>query len=987
MNNYILRYLFLTALVALQLSVFSQGNKITGTVIDKETGLSLPGASVVIKGTTIGTSTNINGAFILPVEGTEATLVVSYISYETREVVVGANTPVIIELLLEKTALDEVVVIGYGKQRKLDLTGSSISLKSNEITRTPVLSATEALQGKAAGVQIIKSGAPGSAPNVRIRGVGSVLGGVDPLYVVDGIITTDIRNINAADIVSMDVLKDASSTAIYGARAANGVVMITTKKGRKGFHLDYTTQAGVKVLTNIVEMAPPNLFAVYSNEAAGAPTIESADITGSTNWYDEITRPALYQNHNITFNGGGKKYTYYFSYGYLNENGLLLGNNYQRHTIRYNHEFQVTKKIKVGNTLAVSFYDSENKPYSLFTTAYIAAPIYDAKLPDGTYGYTTKSNVGNPLATLEYTNNRSFGYRPQATFWGEYNMLEGLTFNTSFGIDVERNQGWNYVPVYAVGNTTQKNEVSNLTYTNDSIYNWVWDNYFTYEVKIFDNNTLKFNLGHTAERRDGWHNRAVKKEVPFDEDQWVLNFTDTAGDQQNYRDPIGRYFRRESYFIRANYTHNDKYLINATVRRDANSNFSKNNRWGTFPAVGVGWIISNEDFFKNNWINILKLRGSFGFVGNDVVSPGEFELRPTEYLYAYFGSDYINGTTVTEIVDPDLSWEVVREIDFGLEFSLFDNELSGEIDVYHKKASGALYTVPLPDLGFGSSFLTNAADIINQGLEFSLSWNKTFTNDIYYKARANTTFNQNTVKNVGLGKPLNYGSLNNGHTATQTLEGEPIGSFWVYRTDGIFQTQDEIDNYPTLPNTEPGDFKVVDINNDGIIDSKDREHVGSYQPKMTLGITQSFYYKNFDLSLDLYGVFGNLVYNAKKGVRYGGNYNIEYDVAINRWQPGSGNNEYPRAFNGVPYPTDYFIESGSYLKINDVSLGYTFKNLMKTKHIDNLRIYLSAQNPYVFTNYTGFTPELPGNQNESGIELNIYPVPASFLFGLNLQLK
>ena len=972
-------------LLSLSTTVLAQ-IKVTGN-ISSEGEEVLPGANVLEKGTMNGTITDPDGNFQITVQNEDAVLVFSSMGFITEEVLVGSRHHIIIVLEEDITALDEIVVIGYGKQRKIDLTGSTVSLKNEEITKTPVLSATEALQGKAAGVQIVNSGAPGSAPNVRIRGVGSILGGADPLYVVDGIITSDIRNINVSDIVSMDVLKDASSTAIYGARAANGVVLITTKAGTTGFNISYDGYTGVKVLQNIVKMAGPNLFAVYSNEAAGAPTIEATDITGSTNWYEELTRPAIFQNHALSLNGNIKDYKYYLSLGYLNEDGVLKGNNFQRATVRYNHEITLFKKLKLGNTLALSLYDSENKPYSLFTTAYIAAPIYNAKNPDGSYGYTTKSDVGNPLATLEYTNDRSYGSRPQGTLWAEYQIIEGLSLKTSFGLDTEFNQGHNYIPVYQVGPTTQRNEVSELTYTNDSIYQWVWDNYFTYTNTFNNVHNVTVTLGHTAERRDGWNNRATKKNVPNDQGQWKLNFNDTTGQQENFRDPIEMYYRRESYFARVNYSFNERYLINATLRRDANSNFAPQERWGTFPSIGAGWIISNEPFFNINKINHLKLRASYGIVGNDVIPPGQFELRPQEYMYAYFGMSQINGANVPSIIDPDLTWERVSEIDFGLEFSLFNSSLTGEIDFYRKNAKGALYTVPLPEIGSGSSFLTNAADVINTGVEFAVRWNKTFTHETYYTLGFVSTWNHNNVENIGLGKPLNYGSLNNGSNATQTLEGQPIGSFWVYRTDGIFQTREEIDNYPHLDNTQPGDFKILDRNNDGVIDNKDRDHVGSYQPKFTVGLNQSFNWKKFDFSLDLYGVFGSKVYNGKKAVRFGGNYNVEYDVAINRWQSGSNNNTYPRAFNGVPVPSDYFVEDGSYVKINNVSIGYNLTNLFKTEHIRLFRIYVSSQNPYVFTKYTGFTPELPGNQNEAGIELNIYPVPTTYLFGIKVQFK
>jgi TonB-linked SusC/RagA family outer membrane protein len=428
--------------------------------------------------------------------------------------------------------------------------------------------------------------------------------------------------------------------------------------------------------------------------------------------------------------------------------------------------------------------------------------------------------------------------------------------------------------------------------------------------------------------------------------------------------------------------------VNATFRRDANSNFSPNNRWGNFPALGVGWVLTKEDFMSNQKLfNNLKLRASYGIVGNDAISPGQFLLQPTEHLYAYFGTNRIDGAIPVGIIDPNLKWEENKEFDVGLEFSLLDRKLSGEIDYYNKNSTNALFTIPLTDIGFGSQFLTNAANILNEGVEISLGWNDKINDDWKYSLNGNVTFNRNVVQNIGLGKALYFGSLNNGYQATATVVGQPIGSFWVYKTDGIFQNANDVANYPHITNAQAGDFKLVDLNNDGVIDNNDRYYAGSYQPKLYGGFNGSVSWKKFDFSFDVYGNFGNKVYNAKKGVRTGGNYNVEYDIAINRWEPGSNENKYPRAFNGVVPPMDYFIESGSFVRINNLTLGYTFQPKENPVHVGRIRVYASAQNPFVFTNYTGFTPELPGNQNEAGIELNIYPVSATYMIGLSIDFK
>jgi len=966
--------------------------RISGRVTD-ENGNALSGASIQVKGSNIGTSTNSNGEFSVTVPE-DASLLISYVGYGSIEISISGKTVFNISLQPITKISDAVVVVGYGTSRKRDLTGASVSIKGSEIANLPALSATQAIQGKAAGVQIINSGAPGSAPSVRIRGTGSILGGVEPLYVVDGIITQDIRNINAADILSIDVLKDASSTAIYGARAANGVILITTKAGSKTkFTINYNAFAGVRLLTRKVDMAGPNLFAVYSNEAANAPAILATDITGSTDWYDAITRPAIFQNHSLSVSGGKNKYRYFVSGGYLNEDGILLDNNYQRLTLRLNHDYAITSKLKIGNTVGFSHYKSENKPFSLFTSAYNAAPLFNTLNADGTYSNTDKSNVGNPYATLKTTNSRSYGIRGTGVLWGEYQIIKGLSFRSSFGIDAEQNNGWNYTPVYATFLPNgivagQKNEKADLNFSKDSVYHWTWDNFFTYDKKLGADHALKLTGGHTSERRNGWNNNAsiADGNVPNNENAWKLNFKDTAGGQQNVRTPIGNYFHRESYFIRANYIFRDKYLVNATYRRDGSSNFSPSNKWGDFPAVGLGWIITKEKFMENQKLfDYLKLRTSYGHVGNDVVGAGAFELSPTERLYSYFGTNRIDGANVTGIKDPKLKWEVAKEFDIGIEFSTLNKKLTGEIDYYHKNATDALYIIGIPALGFGNQFVTNAADILNQGVELSLGWNSTINKNTTYSLKGNVTFNKNKVENIGIGQSLFDGSLGNGNTSTITTVGQEIGTFWVYKTNGIFQTDAEVNAYPHLVNAQPGDFRIVDNNGDGSINEQDKYFAGSYQPKVFYGFNASFNWKQLDFGLDIFGNAGNKVYNAKKGLRFGGNYNVEFDVATNRWLPGSGKNDNPRAFNGTATVSDYYVESGSFVRINNIAVGYTFKSKRDKPAFKNLRVYANAQNPFLISSYTGFTPELPGSATASGIELNAYPISASYMLGVNVQ--
>ena len=887
-------------------------------------------------------------------------------------------------------AMEQVVVIGYSTAKKRDLTGSTATIKGSELVKQPVLTASQALQSKMAGVQIINSGAPGSAPNVRIRGTGSVIGGAEPLYVVDGIITDDIRNINTADILTIDVLKDASSTAIYGVRAANGVILITTKAGSVGApKVSYDGYVGAKSLVNKVTMAKPGTFAKYSNEAAGTFAIKAEDITGATDWYDQLTRIGSMMNQNFSISGGTPQTSYLFSVNYYNENGILLDNSYERVAIRSNNEYRLGKFAKFGNNIGITRWNSNNKPFSLFTDAYNAAPIYNAVNPDGTYGYTTKSDVGNPYAKLKLTDDKTWGNRFMGNVFGELNLAKNLRFRSSFGLDYDQNRGENYVQKYRVS-PTQHYDTTTLTLASTERYRWIWDNTLTYTPKLKKGHTLQVLAGHTAERYDGYEQSFKKDGVPSPQQYRYLNTgRDAVLGTINYQRPIADYGRRESYLARASYSFRGKYLLNASFRRDGSSKFPVQNRWGNFPSVGLGWLLSKEDFLKNSkTFSYLKVRGSWGKVGNDRINPSEFVTLLSSGLSAVFGNTVYMGSTIAEIKDPNLKWETTQETDFGVEYEILNSHIRGEIDFYNKLTKGALFNIPLPG-GLGdnnNSMLTNAADILNRGLEFTLRYNKNNKGKFNYSVGFNATFNRNRVLGLGNGMPTNFGSLRNGEFATRVATNQPIGSFWVYETDGVYQTQAEVDASPHLVGAQPGDLKLKDNNKDGKINDLDRIYAGSYQPKMYMGINGNFTYGNWDLALDILGNFGNKVFNGKKTVRYGGNYNIEKAVYDARWTSINATNEAPRAFNGVPKPSDYFVESGSYARLNNFTLGYKLpEKWAKKSKIQGYRLYFTAQNAFTWKKFSGFSAELPGSPTEAGIELDIYPTSATYLLGLNIQ--
>ena len=886
--------------------------------------------------------------------------------------------------------MDEVVVIGYATAKKKDLTGAMSSIKGSELVAQPVLTATQALQSKMAGVQITNSGAPGSSPNVRIRGTGSVIGGAEPLYVVDGVITDDIRNINTADILSIDVLKDASSTAIYGVRAANGVILITTKRGGSGKpKLSYDGYAGVKMMANKIAMARPGTFSNYSNEAAGTNAILKSDISGETDWFETLTRPGNMNNHNLSMSGGSESTSYLFSVNYFNENGILNDNNYERVSIRSNNEYRISDRLKFGNNISLSRWNSNNKPFSLFTDAYNAAPIYNAKNEDGTYGFTTLSDVGNPLAKLEYTDDKTWGNRFMGNFFTDIYLKKNLKFRSSYGLDYDNSSGANYQQRFRVS-PTQKYDTTTLTQSETERYRWIWDNTLTYSPTLKKGQGLQILAGHTAERYDGFEQSFRLDGVPSGKQYRYLNTgRDPIQGIINYQRPIADYGRRESYLGRVSYNYQSKYMLNASFRRDGSSKFPIQNRWGNFPSVGLGWMVSNENFMKNvRTITSLKVRGSWGRVGNDRINPSEFVTLLSTGLSAVFGDQVVFGSTIAEIKDPNLKWETTEEIDLGIDFEAMNGHIAGVIDFYNKKTIGALFNIPLPG-GLGdnnNSMLTNAADILNRGLEVSLRYNKNSKGKFNYSLGVNATFNHNEVLGLGNGLPTNFGSLRNGEFATRVATGQAIGSFWVYETQGVFQTQAEVDAVPHFLGTQPGDFKVIDQNKDGKINDLDRIYLGSYQPKCFMGMNGSFKYSNWDLNIDLLGNFGNKVFNGKKTVRYGGNYNIEKAVADARWTPTNGTNTAPRAFNGVPKPTDYFVESGSFVRLNNLTIGYNLPaKIAKKSKVQGYRFFVTAQNAFTWKKFSGFSAELPGNPADAGIELDIYPTSSTFLTGLSIQ--
>lgn len=970
---------------------------VTGIVRDASSGDPAIGVTVKVKGTSTGTITGTDGRFSLRAPD-NGTLVFSSIGYESTEVPVNGQTSLTVSIKPSAQELAQVVVVGYGTQRKVDVTGATVTIKGEDLFKQPVMTATQAMQGKVAGVQIISSGQPGSSPVIRVRGTGTALAGTAALFVVDGVLTDDIANINTADIVNVDVLKDASATAIYGSRGANGVVIITTKKGAAGkMSINYTVNAGVRSAANLVKMANAAEYANYVSAASGNLVQPG---TVSTDWYGQILRQGFQQNHNLSISGGSEKGNYFLSLGYLTDQGIVIDNQYKRLTLRSNNEYKLSEKLKAGVTASYSNGDNQIANLgSAYNNAYRAAPIIPAKV-GGRYGNTSVyQNVGNAVLDIENNNNNVKDNRLQGAAYLEYKPVTWLTFRSSMGADWINTNGrvYNYkfendTVTFLSPGGNQRNPNSNLSFKNEKTLHWTWDNTVTFN-RTFGRHTITALAGTTAEQFTYTWFTAFRKDVPAAPNLWYIG---TGNANTSTNDGNGDKWSRNSYIGRLNYNYDDTYLLTATLRADGSSRFPKNNRWGYFPSVGVGWVISNENFLKGqNVFQTLKLRASWGRVGNDRIPSDAFTVTVTPNLaYPFGGGIATPGSAVTQIKDPNLKWETTEETDFAVEFSALKGRLTGEIGYYNKKASDLLINVKVPSVsGDGDGVvLTNAASIRNQGLEVMLNWRGKITEDLSYRIGGNLTLNKNSVIGLNGGQPILDGGIGAAQQyTTRTDNGQPVGSFYVLKVLGVFQTDDEVAAYKNAqgtviqPSASAGSFKYQDTNGDGKIDDNDRVFAGAYQPKAYFGVNGGITYKSFDLSFDIYGNVGNQVYNGKKAFRQAVTDNVERSMAYGRWTPGSGIQHEPAANAGNLPASTYYLESGSFVRLNNVTLGYALREMvLKRLGISTIRVFATLQNIYTNKKYSGFTSELPGDPTKSGIELNAYPTTKTIAFGLNL---
>ncbi len=969
--------------------------RVSGRVTTAQEPGGLPGVTVQVKNTSRGATTDPNGQYSIEAANGDV-LVFSFIGLQTSEQTVTGPTLDIV-LVEDVTTLNEVVAVGYGVQRKADVTGSISTVRAEEIASRPVATATQALQGKAAGVLITTNqGVPGAAPNVRIRGVGTV-GNSNPLYVVDGMFVDDIRFLNPADIASIDILKDASSLAIYGVRGANGVVLITTKAGKEGrTTFSYEGFGGVTQLSKRLDLTNATEYATLVNEVAaneGAqPRFPNPSSLGEgTDWFDYIFRNGGIQNHQLTASGGTDRVTFNVSASYYDESGIIDKSRFNRLTFRVNNTYKLTGNFRMGNNLSFSRTQSNNVPGSVVQSAYNADPTVVPRLPNGQFGFSQVSTVANPAAVLEYqTNDRARTGQLVGNLYGELDFLKAFTLRSSIGVDLSLNNGNVFLPSYRVS-SSQFNEQSRLTRSNDLNTSWLWENTLTYRKQFGENHDLTVLLGATAQEVQYQRLEGSRRDVPgYSSDVQYLSLGNTVGAEATDQ---GNVFSYASYLFRVNYTLLNKYLLTVSVRRDGSSRFPTNNRWATFPAVGLGWRIIEEDFMANQMLfSNLKLRASYGILGNTNIPNYLYYPRITSSLNPVFGSgqNLQLGATEVNTTTSNLLWETVTQTDIGLETGFLNNRLTAEIDYYNRKTSDVILNV---NIGNGREVQANAASVVNQGFELSAGWNDR-AGDLSYSINANLTTVNNEVTSLGNGGiPLIGGSLGNGRNVTLTDVGQPIGAFYGYRVAGVFQNEQEVTSSPSQPGARPGDLRYVDVSGpngqpDGVINGNDRVYLGTAIPKMFWGFNSNFNFKGFDLSLDLQGSHGNKIYNGRRAVRFG-NENYER-IALERWTPQNRSTTQPRLTNGGQNfeVSEYFMESGSFVRIRTIQLGYALpSNLLRSVGLRSVRVYANALNPFTFTNYSGFSPEVGGRANEPlsrGVDLDVIPVYRTTTLGLQI---
>ena len=1003
--------IFLALLACLSSTALGQIT-VRGTVTSAEDGTTLPGVTVRISGEAIGTVTDSDGDYMLQNIPEDAVLVFSFVGMRTEELNVDGREEINVAMEVDAIGMDEVVVIGYGSARSADLTAPIPTVDATEITRNITTNAASALQGAVSGVQVINRGAPGSSPEIIIRGIGSMQG-AQPLYVVDGMFYDDINWLSPNDIESIAVLKDASAASIYGVRAAGGVIMVTTKQGRKGegIIIEYDGYTGFSIATNLMEMTNTEQYSTMMIEQNSWSRLEpSIELWGGrpfthngeeytipatdTDWYGELLSIGEKMNHSITFRGGTQRTTYHVGGSYLQENGLLDSEHrYQRINLKASVDFNPYRFLEVGTNIVLNHTHSQDEA-SVWGSMYNAVPIIPVYEPEGDYAGVIQAGyqvgpVNNPVAQLHFaTGNHDFnrGLNLMYNAHAEVNLLgdERLVFRSQFSHELRTGNNRSYAPEYFVDDKL-KNENSNLHKAHSFHSSIHLDHTLTFEESLG---------GHNLTAMAGFSTRSVNargvygsaRNVPAGPPEYFYFFNAVDPSPESFDVGDWGYAERGvSFFGRTMYNYDQKYLFNATFRGDGTDKYTQT--WGYFPSFGIGWIVSDEPFMEEQQLfDRVKLRSSWGQLGNNAV-PRESGTREifTGVSHSYvFGNDNIVPGYVSSVFFNELEWEVLEETNVGLELSTFDYRLFAEIDWFYKVTkNAAIWTSNLMGAG---GLIRNAGEILNTGMEFDLTW-KDQTGDLDYSVSANLSTLRNEVLDLG-GEP--YIDAGSAEFRRRSEVGHPIYSFYGYKVIGVYQTWEEIEEHldtDVHPNVEPGFLKYEDLDGDGIIDENDRQYLGANIPDFTYGGRINLDYRNWDFSVSVYGVYGNKLINRLRGNRaWHSDYNFDMDLFENRWTGEGSTNEYPSArgmvdsWNINPL-NSFLVEDGSFFRIQNITLGYTFTEpLPGSEPGSKIRVRLAAQNPVTIFGFNGFTPEVTGQGEAAGV----YPIPATFTIGVNI---
>ena len=978
----------------LPMCIFAQQITVQGVVKD-QTGETVIGASVMEKGTTNGTITGIDGDFSLNMSS-NGTLVVSFVGYKTQEVQVKGQKQLQVVLSEDAEMLDEVVVIGYGTMKKSDLTGAVSSIGNKDIKDSPVSNLGQAIQGKISGVQIVDAGKPGDNVSIKIRGLGSI-NNCDPLVVIDGVPTDlGLSSLNMADVERLDVLKDASATAIYGSRGANGVVMITTKRGTEGKgKLAVSANYSFQNATNVPSLLNAAQYAELSNDmmvnSGRNPNPEWAnpsELGAGTDWMDELLRTGVMQNYTVSYSGGNEKSHYYVSGGFLDQSGIVKSVNYRRFTFQSNSDAQVLKWLKFSNNITFSADTKKSGSYNI-GDALKALPIYPVKNEDGSWSGPDGNSewygsTRNPIGPTELNKSQTDGYNFLANLTAELTFTKWLKFKSTFGYDAKFWFIDNFTPKYN-WKPTPTEETSRYKSDNKS-FTYLWDNYFLFDHTFAEKHRVGLMAGMSAQWNTNDYLNAQKNVFMFDNVHEMDNGEEMYAIGGNETE-----WALLSYMARVNYSYEDRYLLTATIRRDGSSRFGKKHRWGTFPSVSVAWRASQEKWFpKNDYINDLKVRAGYGVTGSQA-SVGNYSYLASYNTSVYpFGISSGNQTALVSstLANPYIHWEEVAQTNIGFDASLFNSRVMFSFDAYLKETRDMLVKASIPiTSGFEdtTTTYTNAGKVRNQGIEMSLH-TINLTGELGWETNLTATYNKNKIKDLNSDVPYYINQINNSYV-TMLAKDYPINVFYGYVTDGIFQNQSEVNTHAVQPGAEPGDIRFRDLNNDGVINDSDRTVIGNPNPSWLFSMNNSLSYKGFELSVFLQGIAGNKIYNANNIDNTGmaAAYNQTTDV-LKRWQGEGTSNSMPRAVFGDPNlntrVSDRFVENGSYLRLKNITLSYTFpKQWLQKAQIENARLSLSCENVATITGYSGFDPEVGIN----GIDQNRYPISRTFSLGLNFN--